>query len=270
VSDLEPKISIVTITYNSAATLEETVRSVVMQDYPSLEYVIIDGGSTDGTLDIVRKYQDRIQTVISEPDKGISDAFNKGIAHATGEIVGIINSDDILLPDALQEVARHYDSQVDVYSGLILFWNEDTDETFPSYPDVTFDTLKLQYNVAHPARFIRKDAYQRYGLYRVDLRYMMDIELLCRFYKQGAKFLLVDKPLAKFRLGGTTNDPIYKKKEDYRAFVQSFGGSSWDFRRIWLQAVIKYNLIQLGYRLFGSNLKFKIQHNAILKRLIPL
>jgi glycosyltransferase involved in cell wall biosynthesis len=270
VSDLEPKISIVTITYNSAATLEETIRSVVMQDYPSLEYVIIDGGSTDGTLDIVRKYQDRIQTVISEPDKGISDAFNKGIAHATGEIVGIINSDDILLPDALQEVARHYDPQVDVYSGLILFWNEDTDETFPSYPDVTFDTLKLQYNVAHPARFIRKDAYQRYGLYRVDLRYMMDIELLCRFYKQGAKFLLVDKPLAKFRLGGTTNDPIYKKKEDYRAFVQSFGGSSWDFRRIWLQAVIKYNLIQLGYRLFGSNLKFKIQHNAILKRLIPL
>ena len=269
-SDLEPKISIVTITYNSAATLEETVRSVVMQDYPSLEYVIIDGGSSDGTLDIVSKYQDRIRTVISEPDKGISDAFNKGIAHATGEIVGIINSDDILLPDALQEVARHYDPQVDVYSGLILFWNEDTDETFPSYPDVTFDTLKLQYNVAHPARFIRKDAYQRYGLYRVDLRYMMDIELLCRFYKQGAKFLLVDKPLAKFRLGGTTNDPIYKKKEDYRAFVQSFGGSSWDFRRIWLQAVIKYNLIQLGYRLFGSNLKFKIQHNAILKRLIPL
>lgn len=270
VSDLEPKISIITITYNSAATLEETIRSVVMQDYPSLEYVIIDGGSSDGTLDIVNKYRDQIQIVVSEPDKGISDAFNKGITHATGEIIGIINSDDILLPGALQEVARHYDPQVDVYSGQILFWDEDTGETFPSDPDITFDTLKLQYNVAHPARFMRKDAYQRYGMYRVDLRYMMDIELLCRFYKQGAKFLLVNKPLAKFRIGGTTNDPIYKKKEDYRAFVRSFGGSSWDFRRIWLQAVIKYNLIQLGYRLFGNDLKFKIQHNAILKRLIPL
>ena len=267
---MEPKISIITITYNSDATIEETIRSVTMQDYPALEYVIIDGGSTDGTLDIIQKYRDQIQIVVSEPDKGISDAFNKGIACATGEIIGIINSDDILLPGALQEVAEAYNPQVDVYSGLILFWNEDTDETFPSYPDVTFDTLKLQYNVAHPARFVRKDAYERYGLYRVDLRYMMDIELLCRMYQQGAKFLLVDKPLAKFRIGGTTNDPIYKKKEDYRTFVQSYGGSTWDFYRIWTQAVVKYNLIQMGYRLFGSNLKFKIQHNAILKRLIRL
>ena len=267
---MKPKISVITITFNSAATLEETILSVTSQDYPDLEYVIIDGGSTDGTLDIIRKYQDKIQIVVSEPDRGISDAFNKGIARATGEIVGIINSDDIMLPAALQKVADLYDPKVDVYSGHILFWDVDTDETFPSYPDVAFDTLRLQYNVAHPARFIRKDAYERYGLYREDLRYMMDIELLCRFYKQGASFLLVDSPLAKFRIGGTTNDSIYKKKEDYRAFVQSFGGSSWDFRRIWMLAVIKYNLIQLGYRLFGKNLKFKIQRNAFLKRLIPL
>ena len=267
---MEPKISVITITYNSKATLEQTILSVTTQDYPALEYVIIDGGSTDGTLDIIKKYEDKIQVVVSEPDRGISDAFNKGIDRATGEIVGIINSDDILLPDALQKVAEKYDPQIDVYSGLILFWNEDTNETFPSYPDVTFDGLKLQYNVAHPARFIRKDAYERYGLYREDLRYMMDIELLCRFYQQGARFLLIDCPLAKFRIGGTTNDPIYKKKEDYRAFVRSFGGSEWDFRRIWLMAVVKYHLIQMGYRLFGHNLKFKIQQNALLKRLIRL
>lgn len=264
------RISVITVTYNSEATLEATIRSVTEQDYPDMEYVIIDGGSSDATLDIVRRYQDRIQTVVSEPDRGISDAFNKGIARATGEIIGIINSDDILLPGALRRVAEAYDPQVDVYSGQILFWNEATDETFPSRPDVRFDTLKLQYNVAHPARFIRKDAYTRFGLYREDLRYMMDIELLCRFYQQGARFLEIDCPLAKFRIGGTTNDPIYKKKEDYRAFVRSFGGSSWDFRRIWAQAVIKYNLIQLGYRLFGRNLKFKIQHNAVLKHLIKL
>ena len=269
-SILEPKISVITITYNSEATLEETILSVTTQDYPALEYVIIDGGSTDGTLDIIRKYQDKIQIVVSEPDRGISDAFNKGIAKATGEIIGIINSDDILLPGALQKLAEVFDPQIDVYSGLILFWNEETDETFPSFPDVSFDKLKLQYNVAHPARFIRRDAYERYGVYRESLRYMMDIELLCRFYKQGAQFQLVDSPLAKFRIGGTTNDPIYKKKEDYRTFVQSYGGSSWDFCWIWMQAVIKYNLIQLGYRLFGKNLKFKIQHNAILKRWIPL
>ena len=267
---MEPKISVITISFNSEATLEETIRSVTSQDYPALEYVIIDGGSTDGTLEIIRKYQDRIQVVVSEPDRGISDAFNKGVARATGEIVGIVNSDDILLPGALQKVAESYQPQVDVYSGWIMFWNQETNETFPSYPDIAFDRLKLQYRVAHPARFIRRDAYERFGLYREDLRYMMDIELLCRFYKQGARFMLIDSPLAMFRIGGTTNDSIYKKKEDYRAFVQSFGGSSWDFRRIWMQAVIKYNLIQWGYRLFGKNLKFRIQHNAILKRLIPL
>ena len=122
--EMFPRITIVTITFNSAATLEETIRSVTMQDYPALEYVIIDGGSSDGTLDIVQKYRERIQIVVSEPDKGISDAFNKGIARATGEIIGIINSDDILLPGALRELAEVYDPQVDVYSGLILFWNE--------------------------------------------------------------------------------------------------------------------------------------------------
>ena len=265
-----PRISIVTITYNSAATIEDTICSVTTQDYPALEYVIIDGGSTDGTLDIIQKYRNRIPIVISEPDNGISDAFNKGIAHATGEIVGIINSDDILLPGALQKVAEHYDPQTDVYSGLILFWDEASGETFPSRPDMTFDRLRLQYGVAHPARLIRKDAYLRFGLYREDLRYMMDIELLCRFYKQGAKFALVDAPLAQFRIGGATNDPIYKKKEDYRIFVQSFGGSSWDFRWIWFRAVLKYHLIQLGYCLFGSDLKFRIQHNRFLKRLIDL
>ena len=267
---MKPKISVITISFNSEATLEETIRSVTSQDYPALEYVIIDGGSTDGTLEIIRKYQDRIQVVVSEPDRGISDAFNKGVARATGEIVGIVNSDDILLPGALQKVAESYQPQVDVYSGWIMFWNQETNETFPSYPDIAFDRLKLQYRVAHPARFIRRDAYERFGLYREDLRYMMDIELLCRFYKQGARFMLIDSPLAMFRIGGTTNDSIYKKKEDYRAFVQSFGGSSWDFRRIWMQAVIKYNLIQWGYRLFGKNLKFRIQHHPILKHLIPL
>ena len=101
---MKPKISVITITFNSAATLEETILSVTSQDYPDLEYVIIDGGSTDGTLDIIRKYQDKIQIVVSEPDRGISDAFNKGIARATGEIVGIINSDDILLPAPGTEV----------------------------------------------------------------------------------------------------------------------------------------------------------------------
>lgn len=100
-----PKISIVTITYNSEKTLEETILSVVNQNYCNLEYLIIDGGSKDSTLKIEDKYRDKISFVISEPDKGIIDAFNKGIKYASGDIIGIINSDDILCDGALQAIA---------------------------------------------------------------------------------------------------------------------------------------------------------------------
>lgn len=262
-----PRISVITITYNSAATLEETILSVTTQDYPALEYVIIDGGSTDATLDIVRKYQDRIAVCVSEPDKGISDAFNKGIRRATGEIIGIINSDDILMPGTLKSIAEHYRLEVDVYSGNVLFWNDKTGEMVCSKPDIVFDKLRLQYGVAHPSRFIRKDAYERFGYYAEQLRYNMDGELLCRFYQKGAVFIHVDENWTKFRMGGATADSIYKKKEDYRYTVKSYGGSDWDFRVLWFKAVVKYNLIQLGYKLFGENLRFKIGRIGWLKRL---
>ena len=262
-----PKISIVTITFNSEKTLEDTIQSVVSQDYDNLEYLIIDGGSKDSTLDIVKKYQDKIAVVVSEPDKGISDAFNKGVNRATGEIVGIINSDDFLMPNALRTIADNYDPTVDVYSGNVIFWNVDTGDEFSSIPDIKFDKLKLQYGTAHPARFIRKDAYEKYGMYGLDFRYNMDIDLLCRFYKNGAKFIHVNKDLAKFRMGGTTADSIYKKKSDYRKFVKNYGGTEWGFRKMWLKAIIKYNLIKISTKLFGESFRFKYYK---IKRIISL
>ena len=156
-----PKISIITITYNSENTIEDTINSVVSQKYDNLEYLIIDGGSTDHTLDIVNKYRDKIAVVISEPDKGISDAFNKGIRNATGEIIGIINSDDILMIGALSCIANNYKPSIDVYSGNVLFWFENTGKEYSVKPEITFDKLKLQYSVAHPGRFIRKSAKRR-------------------------------------------------------------------------------------------------------------
>ena len=97
----KPVISVVTICYNSVRTIEETLQSVISQKYPYLDYVIIDGGSTDGTLDVVERYQEYLGYFHSEPDEGISDAFNRGILHAKGDLIVIINSDDILLPNAL-------------------------------------------------------------------------------------------------------------------------------------------------------------------------
>ena len=112
----QPKISIITICYNSAQTIEKTIQSIVEQDYTNREYIIVDGLSTDNTLSIVNKYSKQIDVIISEKDKGISDAFNKGITRASGDIIVLINSDDILLPDALSKVAQAWEPGVDIFS----------------------------------------------------------------------------------------------------------------------------------------------------------
>lgn len=251
-----PKISIITITYNSEKTIEETIKSIITQDYDNLEYLIIDGGSTDRTLEIVNKYKDKIDIFISEQDNGISDAFNKGINHATGEIIGIINSDDLLMPNALETISNNYNPQIDVYSGNVLFWNQDTGDEYSCRPDIKFDKLKLQFGVAHPSRFIRKSAYENYGLYDINFRYMMDADLLCRFYKRGASFMHIDKDLAKFRMGGTTADSLHKKKDEFRRFVLNFGGTNNDFITLWTKKVFKYYIIKISTFIFGEGFRF--------------
>ena len=254
---MNPRISIVTITYNSEKTLEGTIKSVISQKYDNLEYLIIDGGSKDGTLNIVKRYQDYISYFVSEPDKGISDAFNKGIEQATGEIVGIINSDDFLMPNALQAIAQSYKLDVDVYSGNVIYWNEVTNGEFSVKPDISFEKLKIQFRVAHPGRFIRKDAYEKYGMYDLSFRYMMDVELLCRFYKLGAKFVHLDQNLAKFRLGGTTSDSIFRKKGEFKKIVCLFGESNYVFRILWIKKIIKYYLVKFCTNLLSEDFRFK-------------
>lgn len=201
------KISIITITYNSEATLEETIESVIAQDYPELEYIIVDGLSQDGTMDIVRKYADNISVVISEKDKGISDAFNKGIRAATGDIIGIINSDDMLMPGALQAVAAQMKEDTDVVYGKAYRLYEDgsTREYLPR--DLKIFTYKMP--LVHPATFVRKAAYEQYGYFNVDYRYCMDRAVLYQMYRGGAKFQYIDEFLAYYRMGGTSENQYW-------------------------------------------------------------
>ena len=119
-----PKISIITVCYNSEKYLEETIQSVLRQNYQNVEYIIIDGGSTDNTVSIIDKYRQYITYFVSEPDNGISDAFNKGIRVATGDVIGIINSDDLLEEGALERVAQEYAPSVDWYRGDCKVWND--------------------------------------------------------------------------------------------------------------------------------------------------
>ena len=168
----KPVISVVTICYNSVRTIEETLQSVISQKYPYLDYVIIDGGSTDGTLDVVERYQEYLGYFHSEPDEGISDAFNRGILHAKGDLIVIINSDDILLPNALEEVARYYEPGIDIYRGNVIIRNKDTGFTGRDIPSMKFPLMPFFVNVDHQGTFVTAAAYRRWGGYDVKFRYI--------------------------------------------------------------------------------------------------
>lgn len=261
---MKPKISIITITFNSERTLEETIQSVISQDYDNLEYLIIDGGSKDHTLDIVNKYRDKISYIVSEPDRGISDAFNKGIAAATGEIVGIINSDDLLLPEALRKLVENYDPSVEVYRGNIIIWDPEKNLKFKSVPSMVFKPEHKNVVINHQATFVTKRAYQKYGVFKINYRYMMDQDLLIRFYTQGAHFKYIDEELAVSRCGGVTDHTNFKEGlKEYISMIKENGGSNFLVIRMALRVIVyricKDILIALGLWNWIRSKKYKKQ-----------
>lgn len=200
-----PKISIITSCYNSEKYMEQCIKSIVEQDYDNLEYIVIDGGSTDGTLDIIKKYRDKISYFVSEKDKGISDAFNKGIKAATGDIIGIINSDDYMMPNALKKVAAEYEEGVDVYRGYELLYYPSRKTTKAEYPNNRFGSIPIGNCICHEAAFITKDMYQRVGEYKTNFKYMMDIDLFMRMNRMGARHKFIDVCVLTFRVGGASS-----------------------------------------------------------------
>ena len=194
------KISIITISFNSEKTIRETIESVLSQDYPEIEYIIIDGASNDHTLDIIGEYGNRIAKVVTEKDNGICDAFNKGISYSSGEIIGIINSDDMLLPGAVSHLVSVIKPETEILygHGRRLFNDGHTE------PYLAGDYRKLtrQMTLVHPATFIRRTAYDKYGLFDLKYKGCMDRELLLRMYKSGAVFQKDDFEYAIYRMGG--------------------------------------------------------------------
>lgn len=219
------KISVITVTFNSEKTLERTIESIIHQGYDNLEYIIVDGGSTDGTLNIIKKYEKYITKWISEPDSGISNAFNKGIKMATGEIIGIINSDDGLLPEALETINNEYDNSVDVYRGKVLLWKEDTDTKVIEKPSMHFSFCGMD-NISHQSTFITKKAYEKYGNYNEMCKYVMDYDLLLRFEREGAKYKYIDKTLAFYSLGGITFSKYTKTRRIETELVMRSNGAT--------------------------------------------
>ncbi|MDA8157305.1 MAG: glycosyltransferase family 2 protein [Actinomycetota bacterium] len=219
-------VSVITITFNSKKYLEHTIQSVLDQDYSDIEYIIVDGGSTDGTLDIIRKYETRIAKWISEPDKGISDAWNKGIKMSSGEIIGLINSDDYYEPGALKAVADIFreNPAVDIIHGNLRLWNAMENsfaiEKPPSEPEKTAWRKKLAW---HPTVFVRRRAYEKFGLFDLSYRFAMDYELILRFIKSGAGLFYIDRVLANMRTTGITNRFYRENDKEVRYICLKYG-----------------------------------------------
>lgn len=224
-----PKISVITVCYNSEKHIEECIQSVVNQPYENKEYIIIDGGSQDGTLSIINKYRDKIDYFVSEPDKGISDAFNKGIKVATGDLIEILNSDDFMMPDVLTKVAEQYEEGIDIYRGYTLVWDEKRNTKRYMYPNHHFSIPPCRATICHESSFITPSLYNKIGLYKVDYKYEMDLELFVRMYKlDSLKSKMLDVCVMTFRKGGTSSASASKMRRERINLIKENGGNFFD------------------------------------------
>lgn len=224
-SDAGERISIITISRNAAATIQNTIRSVLEQEYADVEYIIVDGASTDGTMEIVNSYGSRISSV-SEPDRGISDAFNKGIIRANGSIIGMINADDELLPGALETVTAYFRCNPDVtviHGDILLYDGERFSKRVAPPLHWWYPWRMIVFN--HPATFARCGAYERSGLYSDDYRFAMDIDMYLRWKGQKECIRYLPVPLAKMRSGGVGGQNAFAAFAEGRRVMVSHGYS---------------------------------------------
>lgn len=226
------KITIITATYNSAATLRDTIKSVLSQSYPDYEYVVIDGGSKDGTIDVIKELEPKFNGKmrwISEPDKGIYDAMNKGLKMATGDVIGILNSDDFYTSDdILQTIVENIDSVDAVYGDIHYVSPDDLTKCVRTYSSKHFRPWKLRfgYMPAHPSFYARREAYEKVGLYSLEYKLAADYEIMVRFFcKHHIKAKYIEKDFVTMRTGGASNQDIISRllltKEDALACRQN-------------------------------------------------
>lgn len=199
----EPLFSVITASYNCATTIGRTLESVRAQTFRDFEYLVIDGGSTDGTLQIVRAAGEFVDRLVSEKDRGISDAFNRGIALARGRFIGFLNADDWYEPRTLEIAAREVELRpADVYCGLQRYWEGGREG--PTF-DVDPRLLPRFMSVNHIASFARRALFLEHGGFREDYRVAMDYELYLRFFQRKARFERVGVVLANMSLGGVSD-----------------------------------------------------------------
>lgn len=207
------KISIITISYNNEKEIAQTIESVIKQTYLNIEYIIVDGASNDKTMNVVRKYEKQISKIISEPDKGIYDAINKGLKAATGDVVGLIHAGDELFEDSIiEKIANHFkENDIEALYGHSKIYSEDGQKIVrvnrsPNYKNNLF---RVGWFPSHQSFYAKRELFEKYGYYNLKYKIAADYELLLRFmYIQKIKVNLLDKYIVKFKLGGTSTKSV--------------------------------------------------------------
>lgn len=208
------KVSIITVCYNSVKTLEQTIQSVLSQDYPDIEYIVIDGASQDGTVELIQNYGASISKWISEPDHGMYDAMNKGIALASGDVIGILNSDDVYMnKNVVSELmTRMQKEHTDViFADLILVDEANSKKILRYYDSGQFnpDRFRFGWMPAHPTVFVKKAVYQLVGKFATDYQIAADYEMLIRILAvQKASYSYLPRAVVRMRSGGASTAGI--------------------------------------------------------------
>lgn len=239
------KVSIITVSYNSVKTIEQTIHSVLNQSYQNIEYIVIDGKSTDGTCAIIQKYSDAISYYVSEPDGGIYDAMNKGLRRATGDIIGIINSDDWYESDAVDKVVNCFAAEgADVVHGRMCFIDEKGNCTYSREKSLSH-LWHLAGIVLHPTVFVKRGVYDKYGVFNTDYRIAADYDLLLRFYAKGVHFAYIDKVISNFSAGGISSRNYLDGNEEARRISLSYIDQCPDKEFALGQINLNYNLTKI-------------------------
>jgi glycosyltransferase involved in cell wall biosynthesis len=241
------KVSIITVTYNSEAFLEQTIRSVTEQTYPNIEYIIIDGASSDNTLSIIAKYKNKIQHLLSEKDNGIYDALNKGIKMATGDVIGILHSDDFFTSNTVIEkvVAKITNEKSDaLYADLYYVDKNKTDKITRKWHSGLYSHRAFVngWMPPHPTFFVKKELYQKFGAFNLSFKTSADYELMLRFiHKHQIKLAYLNEFIIKMRVGGqsnvSVNNRVVANLEDRKAW--EVNGLKPRFYTLWLKPLRK-------------------------------
>lgn len=250
-----PLVSIITVVYNGEKHIEQTIKSVLNQTYSNIEYLIIDGASTDNTLKIINQYKEKITQFVSEEDSGIYNAMNKGLALAKGEIIGILNADDYYFENTIQQVVEAFSASKSdlIYGNMVkLKTLQNIDYLKEVAPNISL--IEQTMPIFHPATFVKKSVYEKIGGFNEKYKLSADYDFIYRAYKNNLNFEYIPQPLTVFRIDGISSTNCQSYKEGYKILVSH--GSPYDkkMKRLVLKCKIKTLFRMIIYffiRIFG-------------------